>query len=188
MSKITDRLKGQTIILGITGSIAAYKAADLTSRLTESGANVFPVMTESACKFITPLTLKTMAQNPVSTDLWAEESDWQPGHIELADRADLLLVAPASAQCLANFAHGFASDLLGSIHLAMEGPTMLAPAMNGKMLKHPATVANIDVLKQRGYHFVEPEAGRLACGYEGNGKLANVERILDTVCALIASK
>jgi phosphopantothenoylcysteine synthetase/decarboxylase len=174
-------LYGRTIILGVTGSIAAFKAADIISRLTEAGAQVFPVMTESACRFIQPLTLQTLARNPVVYDMWKEIEAWQPGHIDLADRADLLLVAPATAHCLANFAHGHASDLLSSVHLATRAPVMLAPAMNGKMLEHAATQANIATLRQRGYHFIEPDTGMLACGYEGKGKLAAVEIIVQTV-------
>lgn len=176
-------LKGRTIILGVTGSIAAYKAADITSRLTEAGASVYPVMTANASRFIAPLTLQTLARNPVGADLWEEEKDWQPGHIDLADRADLLLVAPATAHCIASFAHGLAPDLLGSIHLATEAPVIIAPAMNGKMLAHAATQANVQSLKNRGYHFIEPDKGMLACGYEGKGKLASVETIIDYVLA-----
>ena len=171
-------LKGRTIILGVTGSIAAYKAADITSRLTEAGASVYPVMTANASRFITPLTLQTLARNPASADLWQEEKEWQPGHIDLADRADLLLVAPATAHCLAQFAHGQAPDLLTSIHLATEAPVVLAPAMNGKMLAHAATQANIRTLTGRGYHFIDPDQGMLACGYKGQGKLASVETII----------
>ena len=174
-------LKGRTILLGVTGSIAAYKAADIISRLTEAGANVFPIMTAGACNFVQPLTLQTLSRNPVSSDLWKEGEAWQPGHIDLADRADLLLVAPATAHCIAQFAHGFASDLLGSIHLATPAPLMIAPAMNGKMLAHPATVANIKILNDRGCHFIEPDTGTLACGYDGPGKLATVEAILKSV-------
>lgn len=174
-------LRGRTIILGVTGSIAAYKAADITSRLTEAGASVYPVMTANAARFITPLTLQTLARNPASADLWQEEKEWQPGHIDLADRADLLLVAPATAHCLALFAHGLAPDLLSSIHLATQAPVILAPAMNGKMLAHAATQANIQILTERGYHFIEPDQGMLACGYEGKGKLASVETIIDYV-------
>tara|TARA_Y200000002_G_scaffold176705_1_gene145719 strand:- start:8060 stop:8632 length:573 start_codon:yes stop_codon:yes gene_type:complete len=176
-SKLVDR----TLVLGVTGSIAAYKSADITSRLTDLGANVFPVLTESACQFIQPLTLQTLARNPASYDLWQEAQSWQPGHIELADQADLLLVAPATAHCLANFAQGFSPDLLSSIHLATQAPTMLAPAMNGKMLAHSATQANISLLRERGYHFIEPQCGQLACGYEGDGKLADVDTIINAV-------
>lgn len=174
-------LKGRTIILGVTGSIAAYKAADITSRLTEAGAKVFPVMTAEACRFIQPLTLQVLSRNPVASDLWKEGEGWQPGHIELADQADLFLVAPATAHCLALFAHGLAPDLLSSIHLATPAPVMLAPAMNGKMLTHPATQENISTLRARGVHFIEPDTGMLACGYEGQGKLAAVETIVQSV-------
>ncbi len=179
MSENRKDLAGRTILLGVTGSIAAYKAADITSRLTEQGAEVYPVMTEAACRLIAPLTLQTLARRPAVSDLWAEGSGWQPGHIELADKADLLLVAPASADCLARFAQGLASDLLGSIHLATQAPVLLAPAMNGKMLEHPATQENIRILQERGCHFVDPVEGMLACGYEGKGKLAPVEVIIE---------
>lgn len=181
MTDTTSKLKGRTILLGVTGSIAAYKAADITSRLTEAGAEVFPILTEGASSFIQPLTLQTLSRNPVVSDLWKEGEGWQPGHIELADRADLLLVAPATAHCIAQFAHGLAPDLLTSIHLATPAPVMIAPAMNGKMLEHAATQANIKTLQDRGYHFIEPAHGMLACGYEGLGKLAPVETIVDSV-------
>lgn len=169
--------------MGVTGSIAAYKAADITSRLTEAGAEVFPILTAGASSFIQPLTLQTLSRNPVVSDLWKEGEGWQPGHIELADRADLLLVAPATAHCIAQFAHGLAPDLLTSIHLATLAPVMIAPAMNGKMLAHASTQANIKLLQERGYHFIEPAHGMLACGYEGEGKLARVETIIDSVMA-----
>jgi len=175
------------IVLGVTGSIAAYKAADITSRLTEAGARVYPVMTAEACRLITPLTLQTLARNPVATDLWKEGQGWQPGHIELADQADLLLVAPATAHCLALFAHGLAPDLLSSIHLATRAPVMLAPAMNGKMLDHPATRANLKLLAERGCRVIEPDSGMLACGYEGKGKLAAVDVIVQAVVRFFAA-
>lgn len=144
---------------------------------------MFPIMTAGACSFIAPLTLQTLSRNPVASDLWNEGEGWQPGHIDLADRADLLLVAPATAHCIAQFAQGLAPDLLTSIHLATPAPVMIAPAMNGKMLNHPATQANINTLRDRGCHFIEPERGMLACGYEGQGKLATVEVIVDAVIA-----
>jgi phosphopantothenoylcysteine decarboxylase len=181
VSDTTSILKGRTILLGVTGSIAAFKAADITSRLSEAGADVFPIMTAGACSFIQPITLQTLSRNPVASDIWKEGESWQPGHIDLADRADLLLVAPASAHCIAQFAHGLAPDLLTSIHLATPAPVMIAPAMNGKMLTHPATQSNIQTLQARGSHFIEPQSGMLACGYEGEGKLAPVETIVDSV-------
>ncbi|GHB91120.1 flavoprotein [Cerasicoccus arenae] len=173
---------GKTIILGVTGSIAAYKAADITSQLTQGGAQVFAVMTAEAARIIGPITLQTLSRNPVGVDLWKEGEGWQPGHIELADKADLLLVAPATANILACFAHGLAPDLLTSIYLATPAPVMIAPAMNGKMLMHPATQTNIETLRARGHHFIEPqENGMLACGYEGAGKLAPVDDIVARV-------
>ena len=181
MSDTTSILKDRTILLGVTGSIAAFKAADITSRLSEAGADVFPIMTAGACSFIQPLTLQTLSHNPVASDIWKEGESWQPGHIDLADRADLLLVAPASAHCIAQFAHGLAPDLLTSIHLATAAPVMIAPAMNGKMLTHPATQSNMQTLQARGCYFIEPQSGMLACGYEGPGKLAPVETIVDSV-------
>lgn len=176
------------MLLGVTGSIAAYKAADLVARLSEAGADVYPILTAGAANFIQPLTLQTLAKNPVVSDIWEEGQGWQPGHIELADRADLLLVAPATAHCIAQFAHGLASDLLTSVHLATPAPVMIAPAMNGKMLQHPATQANLACLRERGYHFIEPDTGMLACGYEGPGKLASVESIIAAVMAFFEGK
>jgi phosphopantothenoylcysteine decarboxylase len=181
-------LKEKVIILGVTGSIAAYKAADITSRLVKWGAEVRVIMTESATRFITPLTLQTLSRNKVYTSMWEDISDWEPGHISLADRANLLLVAPATAQSIANFANGQAPDLLSSTYLATRAPTMIAPAMNGKMLEHPATQKNIEFLRERGHHFIEPDEGMLACGYEGKGKLASVERICQSVREFLQSK
>ncbi|MGE9294862.1 MAG: flavoprotein [Puniceicoccales bacterium] len=175
-------VQDKTIILGVTGSIAAYKAADIASQLTQRGAKVFAVMTREATEIIGPIALQTLTRNPVSVDLWKEGQGWQPGHIELADKADLVLVAPATANIIACFAHGLAPDLLTSIYLATPAPVMIAPAMNGKMLCHPATQANIVTLRERGCLFIEPqENGMLACGYEGAGKLAPVDDILAQV-------
>lgn len=181
-------LKGKTIVLGVTGSIAAYKAADITSQLTKLEAEVFPVMTKEAAQFVTPMTLQTLARRPASVDLWDEGNGWQPGHIELADKADLVLVAPATANTLACFAHGLAPDLLTSIYLATPAKVMIAPAMNGKMLNHPATQANLKTLQERGHLFIEPQKnGMLACGYEGEGKLAPVDEVVERVVAFFTS-
>lgn len=179
-------LAGKTIILGVTGSIAAYKAADLTSQLRKLGATVFPVLTAGGAKFITPLTLQTLARQPVASDLWDEGQGWQPGHIELADKADLLLVAPATADVIAQFAHGLAPDFLGSVHLVARCPILLAPAMNGKMWSHPATEANVATLTGRGVQFIGPEAGMLACGYEGLGRMWPVDGIVQRVVEMLA--
>lgn len=185
---MSDPLQGKIIVVGVTGSIAAYKAADLVSQLRKLGANPFVVMTKAAEHFITPMTLQVLSRNAVARSLWDEGKGWQPGHIELADKADLLLVAPASADILAKFAHGLADDELTSLYLACRAPVLLAPAMNGKMLDHPATQANLEVLKQRGHHFIGPEEGLLACGYEGQGRLWPLAKILDSVVDLIRRK
>jgi len=168
------------IVLGITGSIAAYKAADLASQLVKAGHEVNAVMTKAATEFITPLTLQTLTRRPVLVSLEDEKQSWKPGHIDLADSADLLIVAPASANVLGLFANGLAPDPLTSIYLALprHTPVLLAPAMNGKMWLHPATQRNVNRLREDGCHFIEPAEGDLACGYQGVGRLAAVEEIL----------
>lgn len=171
------------IVLGISGSIAAYKAADLASQLVKQGHAVHVVMTRAATEFITPLTLQTLTRNPVLVSLEDEKQSWKPGHIELADNADLFLVAPASANVIGHFANGLAPDPLASIYLALPRTTqvIIAPAMNGKMWLHPATLRNVEVLKGDGCQFIGPAEGDLACGYEGIGRLAPVEEILAAV-------
>ncbi|MFP6866101.1 MAG: flavoprotein, partial [Roseibacillus sp.] len=139
-----------TIVLGVTGSIAAYKAADLASQLVKGGHAVHCVMTEAATEFITPLTLQVLSRNPVLVSLEDEKQSWKPGHIDLADRADLFLVAPLSADTLGNFANGLAPDPLSSIYLATKATVLLAPAMNGKMWEHPATQRNVAQLTADG--------------------------------------
>jgi len=180
-------LSGKKIVLGVTGSIAAYKAADLISQLRKCGAEVFPVMTAAAQKFITPLTLQTLARQPVAADLWNEGKGWEPGHVELGDKADLLMIAPATADVIAQFAHGLAPDFLSSLYLVCRSPVLIAPAMNGKMWLHPATVANVDTLRARGVEFIGPEEGMLACGYEGIGRLWPVEGIIERAEKILAT-
>ena len=186
MSIVNSKLKGRTILLGVTGSIAAYKSADLCARLTEAGANVYPILTESACKFIQPLTFQILTRNPALVDLWYESEHNLPNHIQLADSADLFVVAPASAHCIGQFAQGLAPDLLTTVHLAIRAPVIIAPAMNGKMYEHQATQENLATLVDRGYHFVDPEKGMLACGYEGIGKLASIETIFKKIETVLA--
>lgn len=167
-----------TIVLGVCGSIAAYKAADLTSKLHQKGHEVFVVLSEHAAQFVTPLTFQTLSRNPVLVRLEDEKDSWRPGHIDLADRASLFLIAPATANVLAKLAIGLADDPLTSVALATRAPMLVAPAMNGKMWEHPATRENAATLKNRGVRFVDPEPGLLACGYEGAGRLAPVESII----------
>ena len=135
------------VVLGVTGSIAAYKSAELASLLVKQGHDVFVVMTQDATEFITPLTLQTLSKNPVMTSFYDEKENWRPGHIQLADRADLLLIAPATANVIAELAHGLASHPLAAIALATRAPILVAPAMNGKMWEHPATQENVATLK-----------------------------------------
>ncbi|MCB1206962.1 MAG: phosphopantothenoylcysteine decarboxylase [Verrucomicrobiae bacterium] len=185
---MSDSPSGKTVVLGVSGSIAAYKAADLASRLVKRGHEVRVVMTKDAQEFITPLTLQVLSRHPVTADLYDEKQSWHPGHIELADQADLLVVAPATANVIAKFAHGIADDTLGAIHLATLAPVLLAPAMNGKMWEHPATRANVEVLRNRGVTFIGPEEGLLACGYEGVGRLWPVEGIEAKIEEILASQ
>ena len=175
------------IILGVTGSIAAYKAADLTGQLVKRGHDVHAVMTRGAAEFITPLTLQVLSKNPVTVDLFDEKESWRPGHIALADEADLLLVAPATAHLIAQFAHGLAPDALTAIYLATRARVLVAPAMNGKMWLHPATTANVETLRGRGVDFVGPDQGMLACGYEGIGRLWPVEGIVEAAESLFSA-
>lgn len=176
-----------TIILGITGSIAAYKAAGIASQLTKDGHDIHCVMTQSATEFITPLTLQVISRNPVLVSLEDEKQAWKPGHIDLADRADLLLIAPASANSIGNFANGLAPDPLSSIYLATRAPVLIAPAMNGKMWQHTATKRNVSQLKKDGCHFIGPEQeGMLACGYSGPGRLTEETKIIAETEKLLA--
>ncbi|MGH8048707.1 MAG: flavoprotein [Chthoniobacterales bacterium] len=177
----------KTSVLGGGGDIAAYKAADLTSRLAKRGYDVHVVMTKSATEFVAPLTFKTLSRNPVTTSVFDEKDSWHPGHIDLADRAQLFLVAPATANLLAKFANGIADDALTSIALATLAKILIAPAMNGKMWQHPATQENVARLRARGAEFIGPEEGLLACGYEGLGRLWNVEDIADRVEKILES-
>ena len=169
--------KTKCVVLGVTGSIAAYKSAELASLLVKQGHDVHIVMTQDATEFITPLTLQTLSKNPVMTSFYDEKENWRPGHIELADRANLLLIAPATANIIAELAHGLAGHPLAAIALATRASILMAPAMNGKMWEHPATQENVEKLKERGVEFIGPEDGMLACGYEGVGRLWKVDDI-----------
>ncbi|HUA38957.1 MAG TPA: flavoprotein [Candidatus Sulfopaludibacter sp.] len=177
----------RNIILGVTGSIAAHKAVDLASLLTKQKCQVHVVMTADAQRFITPLPFKVLTRLPVVTDLYDEEEGWQPTHIRLADEADLLMIAPATANVMARLAHGLADDALTCIALALnpKAKILVAPAMNGKMWLHPATQKNAATLKARGVEFIGPDEGMLSCGYEGIGRLWRVEAIAGRVVELL---
>lgn len=171
MSQEKKHHPAPVIILGVTGSIAAHKSADIASTLVKAGATVHAVLTRHATDFVTPLTLQTLTRNPVTTSLADERQSWHPSHITLADSAHLLLIAPATANTIAKLAHGLADDPLTSIALATTAPLLIAPAMNGHMWSHPATTANTATLRSRGAHFIGPAQGLLACGYQGIGRL-----------------
>jgi phosphopantothenoylcysteine decarboxylase len=179
-------MKNKNIVLGVTGSIAAHKAADLASLLTKAGAVVRVVMTADAQRFITPLPFKTLTRHPVVTGLYDEDQGWQPTHIELADAADLLIIAPATANVIARLAHGIADDALTCIALALNpaAKILIAPAMNGKMWLHAATQENVATLKKRGVSFIGPGEGMLSCGYEGIGRLWPVDQIAERALEL----
>ena len=176
------------IVLGVCGSIAAHRAVDLCSLLTKGGADVNVVMTSDAQQFVTPLPFKTLSRNPVVTSLYDEEEGWRPSHIRLADEADHLLIAPATANCLAKLAQGQADDALGCIALALnaEAQLTIAPAMNGKMWEHPATRENVEKLQDRGARMIGPEEGMLACGYEGIGRMWPVDGIAEAAGEILA--
>jgi len=177
----------KNIVLGVTGSIAAHRAADLASLLTKQGCELRVVLTTDALRFITALPFKTLSRHPVVTDLYDEEQGWQPTHIKLADEADLLVVAPATANIIAKMAHGIADDALSCIALALnpKAKILIAPAMNGKMWLHAATQQNAASLKARGAEFIGPEEGLLSCGYEGLGRLWPVDKIAARVLDLV---
>ncbi|MCM3337188.1 bifunctional phosphopantothenoylcysteine decarboxylase/phosphopantothenate--cysteine ligase CoaBC [Paenibacillus sp. MER TA 81-3] len=174
-------LQGKTIVLGVTGGIAAYKAAALCSKLKQEGAEVHVIMTSSATQFISELTFQTLSRQNVYTDTFDERDASVVSHIHLADHADLVLIAPATANVIAKMAHGLADDMLTTTVLATMAPILVAPAMNVHMYAHPAVQQNMDVLRQRGVMFIEPEEGLLACGYTGKGRMAEPEHIVEHV-------
>jgi phosphopantothenoylcysteine decarboxylase/phosphopantothenoylcysteine decarboxylase/phosphopantothenate--cysteine ligase len=176
------------VILGVTGSIAAHRAVDLASLLVKAGHEVRVVMTADAQRFVTPLPFKTLSRNPVVVDLYDEEDGWKPAHIELADAAELLVIAPATANVIARLAHGIANDALSCIALALnpKARMLIAPAMNGRMWLHPITQQNVSLLTRLGVEFMGPEQGILSCGYEGLGRLWPVEQIAQRATALLS--
>ncbi len=173
-----------TIVLGVTGSIAAYKAADLCSQLTKNGFDVNVVMTEAAGKLVGEQTFFTLSQNLVINNLW-NLNEWQPGHIALAERAKLLIVAPCTANFIGKYTHGIADDALTTYALSHAGPVILAPAMNPVMWQNSAVQANVEILKARGINFVGPGKGRVACGTSGIGRMAEVKDIITAISAAI---
>jgi phosphopantothenoylcysteine synthetase/decarboxylase len=180
---------GKNVVLGVTGSIAAHKAVDLASQLTKHGCAVRVIMTADALRFVTAVPFRALSRHPVVTGLFDEGEGWQPTHIQMADEADLLLIAPATAHTIAKLAHGLAGDALSCVALALSprARLLLAPAMNGKMWLHPATQQNVATLKARGAEFIGPDEGLLSCGYEGLGRLWPVEKVVDRALEVLAS-
>jgi phosphopantothenoylcysteine decarboxylase/phosphopantothenate--cysteine ligase len=183
---MSDALAGKRIVLGVTGSIAAYKAADVASQLGHLGADVHVILTPHAAEFVGAATFRALTRNPVLSDLFDEPYDRQIAHIELAQQVDLILVAPATANLIAKAAGGIADDLLTSTLLAATVPILMAPAMNSAMLDHPATQENLRTTRSRGVELVDPAYGVLACRTEGWGKLAPVETIVQAVVARLS--
>lgn len=178
----------QTIILGVTGGIAIHKSLDVASQLVKSGAYVHVVMTENATRLVQPLQFQVISRNPILLNLFDAGTDWKPPHIDLADRADLLAIVPATANTIGKLANGIADDALSTVAVSVHCPILLAPAMNGHMYQNPFVQRNIDTLKTHGVHFIEPESGDLACGYEGTGRLNTVETILQAMSDILKGR
>ena len=181
-------LKGKTVVLGVSGSIAAYKAANLASLLKKQHADVHVIMTENALQFITPVTFETLTGNKCLTDTFDRNFQFHVEHVELAKRADLLVVAPASANVMARLAHGMADDMLTTTALACRCPKLIAPAMNTRMYENPVTQDNMELLKKYGWQVIEPEVGHLACGDTGKGKFPEERLIVEHILNEIAHK
>ncbi len=179
-------LQGRKIALGVTGSIAAYKACELVRLFSKAGAETAVVMTEAATKFVTPLVFRTLSRRPVALDAFAEPENWVPGHVSLADWCDAFVVAPCTAHTAAKLAHGYAGDLLSSVALACRRPKLLAPAMNAGMWENPATQDNFALLRRRGVVVMTPPEGELACGVSGPGRMPEPAAVLAAVEGLFA--
>ncbi|WDU84079.1 bifunctional phosphopantothenoylcysteine decarboxylase/phosphopantothenate--cysteine ligase CoaBC [Caloramator sp. Dgby_cultured_2] len=178
----------KNVVLGVTGGIAAYKALDLVSKLRKKDINVDVIMTESATKFVTPLSFQSLSQNQVIVDMFLEPKSWEIQHISLADKADVLAIVPATANVIGKIANGIADDMLTTTAMATKAPVLIAPAMNVNMYENPIVQRNIQILKQYGYHIIEPIEGRLACGYVGKGKLNDIDLIFDYIEMLLEKK
>ena len=179
--------RDRTILLGVTGGIAIHKSLDLASQLVKHGASVHVVMTENATRLVQPLQFQVISRNPVLLNLFDAGPDWKPPHIDLADRADLLAIVPATANIIGKLANGIADDALSTIAVSVHCPILLAPAMNGHMYQNPFVQRNLTTLKTHGVHFIEPASGDLACGYEGVGRLNTVETILEGASHILTS-
>lgn len=181
-------LNNKTVVIGVCGGIAAYKACDIVSRLKKLNANVHVIMTKGATEFVTPLTFQSLSQSYVVSDMFEEPKTWDVEHISLAKKADVFLIAPATANVIGKIANGICDDMLTTTVMATTGKVLIAPAMNTNMYKNPILQRNINTLKELGYNFINPESGRLACGDEGEGKLGSPEVIVNGVVELLNNK
>lgn len=176
------------IVIGITGGISAYKVCGIISYLRKQGANVYVIMTRNACEFITPLTIETLSGNKVITDMFKRPDYIDVKHISLANKADLFLIVPATANIIGKVANGIADDMLSTTIMATKAPVIFTPAMNNKMYENPIVQNNLEKLKSYGYKIIEPSVGHLACGYDAKGKLPKNEEIIDYVKILVKEK
>lgn len=181
-------LDGKTIVFGVTGGIAAYKSCEAVSRLRKLGATVCVIMTKNATEFVAPMTFETLSNQPCVTDTFARPERWEVEHVSLAKRADLFVIAPATANIMAKLAHGIADDMLSTTCLATRAPILIAPAMNTGMWENVATQQNLQILKSRGMHFVGPEGGYLACGDVGAGRMSEPAQIMERCVQLLTEK
>ncbi|MHC4361551.1 MAG: bifunctional phosphopantothenoylcysteine decarboxylase/phosphopantothenate--cysteine ligase CoaBC [Planctomycetota bacterium] len=188
MAKRESNIEGVQVLLGVSGGIAAFKAVDLASKLTGAGAKVRTVMTENACRLVGPKSFEAVTQSPVYTDLWGASEDYKVGHVALAEWADIVVVAPATANIIGKIANGICDDLLSTVLCTCWAkPAFLAPAMNENMWNNPAVQRNIETVKKMGFELAGPERGRLACGVEGVGRMSEPQDILEAI-EKIASK
>lgn len=181
-------LAGKNVVLGVTGGIAAYKAVELVSRLKKAGACVHVIMTQASAQFVTPLTFREISGNPVALSMWDEPKQWNVAHIALATLADVFVIAPATANIIGKIANGIADDMLSTTVMASQAPVIIAPAMNTHMYLNPIVQSNLSKLTNLGYYFVTPDSGMLACGTEGPGRLADPQRIMESIAAILSNR
>jgi len=180
---VTERSK--TVVIGVTGSIAAYKAAEIVRLCVKRGWNTRVVMTSAATRFVGPITFQTLSRNPVGLDMFDSPEEWNPGHISIATEADAVVIAPCTANVMAKIAHGIADDLLSCIVLATKAPVIIAPAMNTDMWTNQATTENVAILERRGITVLETEEGELACGRSGSGRMLSPDRITEAISKVL---
>ncbi|NPV43113.1 MAG: bifunctional phosphopantothenoylcysteine decarboxylase/phosphopantothenate--cysteine ligase CoaBC [Firmicutes bacterium] len=183
-----DGLKGKNVLVGVTGGIAAYKVVDVISQLKKRGAEVFVIMTKEAQEFIKPLTFQTISQNLVITEMFSTPRTWEVEHISLAEKADVFLIAPATANIIGKIANGIADDMLTTTVIATKSKVVFAPSMNVNMFENPITQRNLDILRKAGYYIIDPEEGLLACGDSGKGRLPSTDTIIDELEYVLTKK